>query len=247
MALYMSVMTTARSTPSTMQERARSSGRTTSATRSGGEPAVASGRLYVATINADTFLHCIGGAGSSHHSSSSKDDKGEGRIGLRYICDLVLCPHRPRRRGLRRADHWKAVSRGTRLPPAGHAAARCLRSAPVDDGTHAAPFVELQESMIDDKRAGAVISQDPPPCTFSNRYTSQTGLDRPRSRKAPASVPARERHAQVHRRFHGNALDAVAARERAPSRRRTRQIRSADFEPPPPLSPCVARSMSSMR
>ena len=32
----------------------------------------------MATINADTFLHCIGGSGSSHHSSSSKDDKDEG-------------------------------------------------------------------------------------------------------------------------------------------------------------------------
>ena len=29
--------------------------------------------------------------------------------------------------------------------------------APVDDGTYAAPFVELQESMIDDKPTGAVI------------------------------------------------------------------------------------------
>ena len=29
--------------------------------------------------------------------------------------------------------------------------------APVDDGTYAAPFVELQESMIDDNKPGAVV------------------------------------------------------------------------------------------
>ena len=119
-----------------------------------GEPAVASGRLYVATINSDTFLHCIGGAGSSHHSSSSKDDKDEGGssfgtvvtwlaviIGLGVVAYAALTIGKP-----------YLEEHGFRLPVVQRRDA--FAPAPVDDGTYAAPFVELQESMIDDNKPG---------------------------------------------------------------------------------------------
>ena len=122
-----------------------------------GEPAVASGRLYVATINADTFLHCIGGSGSSHHSSSSKSkDEDEGSsfgtvvtwlavlIGLGVVAYAALTIGKP-----------YLEEHGFRLPVMQRRDA--FAPAPVDDGTYAAPFVELQESMIDDKPTGAVI------------------------------------------------------------------------------------------
>ena len=124
-----------------------------------GEPAVASGRLYVATINSDTFLHCIGGSGSSHHSSSSskdKDDDGGGSafgtfvtwfcvlIGLGVVAYAALTIGKP-----------YLEEHGFRLPVVQRRDA--FAPAPVDDGTYAAPFVELQESMIDDKPTGAVI------------------------------------------------------------------------------------------
>ena len=122
-----------------------------------GEPAVASGRLYVATINSDTFLHCIGGSGSSHHSSSSKNkDEDEGSsfgtvvtwlavlIGLGVVAYAALTIGKP-----------YLEEHGFRLPVVQRRDA--FAPAPVDDGTYAAPFVELQESMIDDKPTGAVI------------------------------------------------------------------------------------------
>ena len=123
-----------------------------------GEPAVASGRLYVATINADTFLHCIGGEGSSHHSSSKdKNDEDEGGsafgtvvtwlavlIGLGVVAYAALTIGKP-----------YLEEHGFRLPVMQQRDG--FDRAPVDDGTYAAPFVELQESMIDDKPTGAVI------------------------------------------------------------------------------------------
>ena len=120
-----------------------------------GEPAVASGRLYVATINADTFLHCIGGSGSSHHASSKDKDEDEGSsfgtvvtwlavlIGLGVVAYAAMTIGKP-----------YLEEHGFRLPVMQRRDA--FAPAPVD-GTYAAPFVELQESMIDDKPTGAVI------------------------------------------------------------------------------------------
>ena len=112
----------------------------------------------MATINADTFLHCIGGSVSSHHSSSkSKDDEDEGGsafgtvvtwlavlIGLGVVAYAALTIGKP-----------YLEEHGFRLPVVQRRDA--FAPAPVDDGTYAAPFVELQESMIDDKPTGAVI------------------------------------------------------------------------------------------
>ena len=169
-ALYMSVMMMARSTPSTAR-RARSSGRTTSATRWRGEPAVASGRLYVATINADTFLHCIGG-GSSHHSASSKDEKDEGGsafgtfvtwfcvlIGLGVVAYAALTIGKPY---LEEHGRLPVMQRRDALPGAGRRR------------TYAAPFVELQESMIDDKPEVAGLSSG----HLSNRPVTATSSRR---------------------------------------------------------------------
>lgn len=131
-----------------------------------GEPAVANGRLYVATINADAFLHCIGGeGGSSSHSSSSKaSDKDAGGssfgkvvvwlavlLGLGFVAYAALTVGRPmlEQHGFRLPQSMQRD--GFRMQRDG------FEAAPRDDGTYAAPFVELQESMMSDKEPGGAV------------------------------------------------------------------------------------------